>query len=198
MLRLLLSLMFTLVAGLLPAWAEDVVHVRMETTMGTIDLALDRDKAPATVDNFLGYVESYYYDRMVIHRVVPGKLIQGGGYTKYYGERQTRDPVINEADNGLQNRRSTIAMARQVEPHSATSQWFINIADNPELDPEGKDRMLQWGYAVFGEVVAGMDVVDAIAAVPTGLVDRFEEAPLDQILVMKTYVIDAEDVGEQD
>ncbi len=142
-------------------------RVALDTNLGTIELALFPERAPRTVDNFLQYVDSGFYDGTVFHRVIEGFMIQGGGFDASLERLETRAPVRNEADNGLGNRRYTIAMARTNAPHSATAQFFVNVADNRNLDhtaatPRG------WGYTVFGEVVDGRDVVDAIAEVPTG------------------------------
>ena len=165
------------------AVADDRPHVTLDTNRGTIELALFPDSAPATVDNFLGYVDSGFYDGTVFHRVIEGFMIQGGGFDASLARLETRAPVRNEADNGLGNRRYTIAMARTNAPHSATAQFFINVADNRNLDhtaptPRG------WGYTVFGEVVDGRDVVDAIAEVPTGATGPFgSDVPRDPVVI---------------
>jgi cyclophilin family peptidyl-prolyl cis-trans isomerase len=137
--------------------------VRLETSMGAIVIELDRQAAPVTVKNFLGYVESGFYDGTIFHRVIPGFMIQGGGFTKDLDRKKTRNPIINEAKNGLSNKRGTIAMARTNDPNSATSQFFINHTDNTPLDYTGRNA----GYAVFGKVTEGMEIVDAIAAIKT-------------------------------
>ncbi len=176
--------------------AQEIIYARLQTSKGNIDLALYPEKAPLTVGNFIQYAESGYYDRLIFHRVVKGKLIQTGGLTKYYGKRHTQDPIKNEADNGLNNRRGTVAMARYMDPHSATSQFFFNVKDNPELDHIGKDLMMEWGYTVFGEVVAGMEVVDAIANVETGAAGPLEkDVPLKQIILKRVDVIEASQLG---
>jgi peptidyl-prolyl cis-trans isomerase A (cyclophilin A) len=141
--------------------------VRMETSAGTITIELFPDKAPATVKNFLRYVDEGFYDGTVFHRVIPGFMIQGGGYTPQMQEKPTHAPIKNEADNGLKNDRGTVAMARTSDPDSATAQFFINLKDNDFLNHTGKS-LRGWGYAVFGKVISGMDVVDKIAAVSTG------------------------------
>jgi len=146
-----------------PAPAGPVVVI--ETSHGDIRVALDKAKAPLTVDNFLAYVKSGFYAGTIFHRVMPGFMIQGGGFDASLVEKPTRPPVKNEARNGLRNLRGTLAMARTSDPHSATSQFFINLKSNPALDfGVARDG---WGYAVFGEVIEGMEVVDRIAAVPT-------------------------------
>ena len=146
----------------------DPVTVKLDTSMGDIIVELDADKAPVSVANFLSYVEQDFYDGTVFHRVIEDFMIQGGGFTRDYSKKDTGKPIENEADNGLSNRRGTIAMARTRDPHSATAQFFINTVDNSNLDHTSKTQS-GWGYAVFGRVVEGMDVVDAIAATPTGM-----------------------------
>ncbi len=174
---------------------DDFIYIRMETSMGDIYLALNETKAPATVDNFLTYARSGYYDRMIFHRVAPGRLVQGGGYNRSLYEREKRDPIVNEADNGLKNLRGAIAMARNDEPDSAQSQFYINTKDNPELDHQGKEYKLEWGYAVFGTVVAGMQVVDAISAVPTEGRKQFEaDVPVEHIYISALNQISVEEV----
>jgi peptidyl-prolyl cis-trans isomerase B (cyclophilin B) len=141
--------------------------VKMETNMGTIVLELNPDKAPNTVENFMRYVEDNFYDGTIFHRVIDGFMIQGGGFAADYEQKPTRASIKNEADNGLKNEVGTIAMARTNDPHSATAQFFINVKNNSFLNytaatPQG------WGYAVFGKVVEGMDVVEKIKKIPTG------------------------------
>ncbi|WP_428982335.1 peptidylprolyl isomerase [Parathalassolituus penaei] len=157
---------YVLMAGLAtfsPLSQAEPVLVRLETNMGNIDLSLDRDKAPVSVDNFLTYVKSDQYNQTLFHRVIAGFMIQGGGYDTNMRQKATLPPIKNEADNGLSNLRGTIAMARTSNPNSATSQFFINVVDNRFLDHGTRD----FGYAVFGKVTSGMDVVDAIAGVQT-------------------------------
>ncbi len=151
--------------GLSPALAAGV-GVLMQTSQGEIRLELYPDKAPKTVENFLKYVDAGFYDGTVFHRVIQGFMVQGGGFDVHYQRKPTRDPIPNEADNGLKNERGTIAMARTSDPDSATSQFFINQADNMALDFRAKTSE-GWGYAVFGRVTDGMDVVDRIASQPT-------------------------------
>jgi len=180
----------------MPAWTSETVKVALQTSKGTIVLALDAEKAPETVENFLGYVDAGHYDGTIFHRVIQGFIIQGGGFTPEFEQKQTRKPVKNEADNGLQNLRGTIAMARTMDPHSATAQFFINVADNDFLNftsrtPRG------YGYAVFGKVIEGMDVVDRIANTPTGPGGPFpSNVPQRTILIEKAERI--EDVIEAD
>ena len=137
----------------------------LETSMGVIEIELDREKAPVTVDNFVAYVEEGFYDGLVFHRVIEGFMIQGGGFSPDGVQKETHDPIKNEARNGLKNERGTLAMARTSNPDSATSQFFINLVDNSFLDYPNPDGH---GYAVFGRVVEGMDVADAIESAPTG------------------------------
>ena len=161
----------------------------METSLGTITLALDDDKAPETVKNFVQYAQDGHYDGTIFHRVIEGFMIQGGGFTREMNQKETREPIRNEAMNGLKNRRGTIAMARTMVVDSATSQFFINLVDNDFLDfqtptPQG------FGYAVFGEVTDGMSVVDAIAKVKTGNAGPHQNVP-EEPIVIKKVVIDA-------
>ncbi len=161
---------------------------RLETTKGTIDIELYPDKAPDTVNNFITYVKDGFYDGTIFHRVINGFMIQGGGMDKDMNEKTTREPIKNEADNGLKNETYTIAMARTMDPHSASSQFFINVNDNYALDftaptPRG------WGYAVFGKVIAGQDVVDAIKAVATGTRGFHENVPTEPIIITKAEMI---------
>lgn len=182
-LLLLLGLNMTL------ANAAEPVRVLMETSMGNITLELDHDKAPKTVDNFVEYVKSGFYDGLTFHRVIKGFMIQGGGYDKNYQPRKTRAPIANEAKNGLKNLRGTIAMARTSDPNSATAQFFINHADNANLDYPSFDG---WGYAVFGKVVDGMDVVDKIAETPTGNIAPFgRDVPVTPVIINKMILLPA-------
>ncbi len=162
--------------------------VLLKTSKGDIELELDAENAPATVDNFLRYVRDGHYDNTVFHRVIPGFMVQGGGMEPGLKQKSTRQPIANEATNGLKNRKYTVAMARTSEPHSATAQFFINVADNDFLDykapsPNG------WGYCVFGKVVAGQDVVDTIEGVPTGNAGFHQNVPKDDVLLVKAAEI---------
>lgn len=139
-------------------------EIRFDTTEGAFTLRLDGRRAPLTTRNFVAYVRSGFYDGLVFHRVIPGFMAQGGGMDKDLTEKPTGDPIPNESGNGLSNARGTIAMARTNDPHSATSQFFINLVDNKRLDPSPA----RWGYTVFGAVTEGMEVIDKIAAIPTG------------------------------
>jgi peptidyl-prolyl cis-trans isomerase A (cyclophilin A) len=156
--------------------------VVMETSKGTIRIELDAAKAPNTVKNFLAYVDSGFFNGTIFHRVIPGFMIQGGGFTAAMDEKDTRPPIQNESANGLTNDRGTIAMARTGDPHSATAQFFINHGGNNAFLNKDQSRD-GWGYAVFGKVVAGMDVVDAIAAVPTGVTAGMENVPSTPVVI---------------
>ena len=177
-------LIATLAALLLatPARAANPV-VTMQTTAGTITIELFPDKAPKTVENFLAYVDAGFYNNTLFHRVIKGFMIQGGGFTKGMKQKETRPPIPNEADNGLKNERGTLAMARTNQPHSATSQFFINLVDNKFLDHTGKN-LRGWGYCVFGKVTDGMDVVDAIAKLPTGARYGMRDVPLEDVVIL--------------
>ncbi len=170
----------------------DKVMVEMTTSKGVIELELDAKNAPITVANFLEYVKSGHYDGTIFHRVIPGFVIQGGGLQSGMAEKATRTPIENEADNGLKNLTGAICMARTNEPHSATSQFFINLKDNSFLDHTEKSAT-GWGYAVFGRVTSGMDVVEAIAAVPTGNAGYHSDVPLEDIVLERAVVSESED-----
>ena len=145
--------------------------VKMTTNFGVIEIELFENEAPNTTSNFLQYVNEGYFNGLIFHRVIPNFVIQGGGFEPGMKQKKTNSPIENEADNGLKNKRGTLSMARTSDPHSATSQFFINLKDNDFLDHKAKDSN-GWGYAVFAEVVSGMDVVDAISQAATGNVGR--------------------------
>ena len=166
------------------AQAADNPRVGLDTSKGRIILELFADKAPISVENFLAYVESGYYDGTIFHRVIPKFMIQGGGFTVDMKMKPGRSPIRNEADNGLKNERGTIAMARTPDPHSASSQFFINTVDNDFLNHKRKDPR-GWGYAVFGRVVEGMEVVDAISAVKTGIRGMYQDVPVEPVLIKR-------------
>jgi len=156
--------------------------VVMKTSKGTMTIELYADKAPATVENFLGYVDENFYDGTIFHRVMPGFMIQGGGFTPDMKQKATHAPVRNEADNGLKNTRGTLAMARTSDVNSATAQFFINVVDNAFLNHRGKTPE-GYGYCVFGKVTDGMDVADAIVAVPTGTRGPHENVPTTPVVI---------------
>ena len=159
-----------------------MTRVVLHTNQGDITLALDSENAPATVANFLQYVREGHYDNTLFHRVIPGFMIQGGGFVAGMQQKPTRKPIANEAANGVKNARYTVAMARTSEPHSATAQFFINVADNAFLDYKGPSPQ-GYGYCVFGKVVGGIDVVDAIAGVPTGRAGFHENVPTQDVVI---------------
>ena len=165
-------------------------RVRMETTKGVVVIELYPDKAPKTVENFLRYVNEGKYDGTIFHRVIKRFMNQGGGFTPDFKKVETYAPIKNEADNGLKNKRGTIAMARTGDPHSATNQFFVNTVDNAFLDHTSKTPR-GWGYCVFATVVDGMDVMDRIAKVPTGANGPFQQdVPMEEILIQKVSVIE--------
>lgn len=174
--------------------SSDLVPVTLHTSKGAIHLELDRGRAPETVENFLRYAEEGHYDGTIFHRVIPGFMIQGGGFTTEMEQKPTHDPIPNEADNGLGNLRGTVAMARTSRPHSATSQFFINVEDNTQLDHRGKTAR-GWGYAVFGEVVEGMEVVDAIAGVETTSRGGHRNVPVEPVVIESVEVEGASEGG---
>ena len=156
-------------------------HVLISTTNGDIEIELDPVKAPISSKNFLAYVDKGFYTNTIFHRVIPGFMVQGGGFTAQMQQKSTKDPIRNEASNGLHNTRGTLSMARTSNPNSATSQFFINVVDNAMLNATGPDN----GYAVFGKVTAGMDVVDKIRAVPTGNRGMHQNVPTTPVTIVK-------------
>lgn len=171
--------------GVTPAAFADNPRLLIRTNKGPIEVELYPDQAPATVENFLAYVDADFYAGTIFHRVIKGFMIQGGGFDRDMRKKPLRKPIKNEADNGLKNERGTLAMARTMDPHSATAQFFINHKDNAFLDHKHKDRH-GWGYTVFGKVTDGMEVVDAIAAAPTGAGGRFlKDVPEDTVIIEK-------------
>ncbi len=167
----------------------DNPKVIMTTNLGEVEIELNAEAAPVTVENFLRYVESGFYTDTIFHRVIPGFMVQGGGYSQTFTEKTPYAPIANEADNGLENKIGSIAMARTNRPHSATAQFFINVANNTFLNHKSKS-LRGWGYAVFGEVVGGMDVVNAIATAPTGSGGPFvKDVPTKSIIIQSINVI---------
>jgi peptidyl-prolyl cis-trans isomerase A (cyclophilin A) len=180
MMRTMTIALLAAAATALPAWAQTV---KLATTMGDIVLELDAAKAPKTVENFVQYVKAGHYDGTVFHRVIPNFMVQGGGFTPDMAQKPTRAPIPLESRNGLSNARGTVAMARTMVPDSATAQFFINVVDNTFLDqPNARDGE---GYAVFGKVVAGMDVVDKIKAVPTANKGGHQNVPVQPVVITK-------------
>ncbi|MBN6710321.1 peptidylprolyl isomerase [Canicola haemoglobinophilus] len=167
--------------------------ITLHTNFGDIKLALNFEKAPATAENFLAYCKEGFYNNTIFHRVIDGFMIQGGGMESGLREKNTKAPIKNEASNGLSNKRGTIAMARTSDPHSATAQFFINVADNTFLDYRakemfGKTVVQEWGYAVFGEVVEGMDIVDKIKGVKTGNKGFHQDVPVEDVVITSVTV----------
>jgi len=165
--------------------AADAPHVLLKTNMGDIVLELNPEKAPKTVENFLAYVKSGHYNDTIFHRVIDGFMIQGGGFDKDMKQKPTKSPIKNEANNGLKNERYTLAMARTGDPHSATTQFFINVNDNDFLTYPGQDG---WGYCVFGKVVQGADVVDQIKRVSTGNHDMIPNVPTKPVIIKSASI----------
>jgi peptidyl-prolyl cis-trans isomerase B (cyclophilin B) len=159
-------------------------NVQMETSAGTLRIELDDEKAPLSVANFLEYVKKGHFDNTVFHRVIKGFMLQGGGFEPGMKQKPTAAAIQNEANNGLKNKKYTLAMARTSDPHSATAQFFINCVDNDFLDFRAENAQ-GWGYAVFGRVVEGMDVVDAIEKVKTGRKGFHDDVPVDDVLITR-------------
>ncbi len=163
--------------------------VIIRTTFGSITLELDAEKAPQTVANFLQYAREGFYDGTIFHRVIDNFMIQGGGFDTDMNQKSTREPIENEADNGLKNDFGTIAMARTMDPHSATAQFFINVKDNDFLNHSGKN-MQGWGYAVFGKVSAGAEVLEKIRAVPTTNRGGHQDVPADPVIIESVEIVE--------
>ncbi len=189
-LRFLILLLFTTLSFATEKKMSDTqTKVKMTTSLGAIVIQLDNAKAPVSAANFAEYVKSGFYDGTIFHRVIPGFMAQGGGFDTSFNQKETKAPIKNEADNGLKNKRGSIAMARTNDPNSATAQFFINYKDNSFLDhtsptPSG------WGYAVFGEVIEGMDVVDAMAKQPTGNRGMHQDVPKTDIVIEKAEIVE--------
>lgn len=166
-----------------------MAKVKLSTNHGDIILQLDAEKAPKTVENFVQYVKDGHFDGTIFHRVIKGFMIQGGGFDTNMSQKKTRASIQNEADNGLPNKKYSIAMARTMEPHSASAQFFINATDNGFLNHSGKN-VQGWGYAVFGEVTEGKDVVDAIEGVATGSKAGHQDVPKDDVVIQKAEIIE--------
>lgn len=163
--------------------------IKLHTNHGVITLNLFADKAPETVANFIQYVKDGHYDNTIFHRVISNFMIQGGGFDSDMKQKSTRETIKNEANNGLSNKKGTIAMARTMEPHSASAQFFINVKDNDFLD-HSAPTVQGWGYAVFGEVVEGMDVVDAIKNVATTSKGGHQDVPRDAVIIEKAEIVE--------
>jgi peptidyl-prolyl cis-trans isomerase B (cyclophilin B) len=169
---------------------KEYSNVILHTNHGAITIELFEDKAPESVKNFIQYARDGHYDGTLFHRVIPNFMIQGGGFDTDFNQKSTREPITNEADNGLENTRGTLAMARTNDPHSATSQFFINVTDNSFLNHRSNASGQTWGYAVFGRVVEGMDVVDAIREVPTGRHGFHQDVPTEPVIIERVELVD--------
>ncbi len=161
------------------------LRVRIQTNMGSIVIELDSQRAPITARSFIQYIQAGHYQGTIFHRVIPNFVIQGGGYTDKNVEKPTRAPVANESGNGLSNRRGTVGLARTGDPHSGTSQFYINLADNVSLDPQPG----RWGYAVFGRVIEGMEIAQKISDTPTGSSGDFNDIPIKPIIIEKMELL---------
>ncbi len=188
--KALLTLIF-LSLFTLNTFAENAMNpkVKLTTSMGEIVLELNAEKAPLSVENYVNYVKNGHYDGLIFHRIIPGFMVQGGGIEPGMKERANLSPIENEADNGLKNNKGTIAMARTNDPHSATSQFFINLSDNDFLNHTSKDAR-GWGYTVFGEVVEGIEVVDAMGKVATGSAAGQQDVPTEDVVLIKAEIVE--------
>ena len=185
-----IAMIFLMVMMTSSAYANNTL-VKMTTNKGDIYLKLYDEKSPASVANFLSYANEGFYEGTIFHRVISTFMIQGGGFNENLERKPTKDPIQNEASNGLKNLRGTIAMARLPAPHSATSQFFINVQDNASLNYTGDQNSITWGYAVFGEVVQGMDVVDDIRFTPTaGRMPFRKDVPVENVVIESVEVIE--------
>lgn len=172
-----------------PTTPKSTIMIKISTSKGDIELELDAEKAPKTVENFLSYIKSGHYDGTIFHRVIPNFMIQGGGFSEGMVQKPTQDPIPNEANNGLKNDKYTIAMARTNAPHSATAQFFINTKDNDFLNFSSETQS-GWGYAVFGKVTKGQDIVDAIEAVTTEQVGPHGDVPAEEITINSATIVE--------
>ncbi len=168
-------------------WGRKMDTAVFETDLGSFEIKLDKENAPITTENFISYVESGFYDGLIFHRVMPGFMIQGGGFDQKMVQKKTNDPIKNEAKNGLSNVRYSVAMARTPEVDSATAQFFVNVVDNHFLDHRD-DTLRGYGYAVFGKVVSGFDTIEKIRNVPTGNFSYHENVPLTPVVIKKAYM----------
>ena len=166
-----------------------MTRVRMSTILGDMTLELDVENAPKTVENFVNYASSGFYDGTIFHRVINNFMVQGGGFDTGMRQKTTEAPIDNEANDGLKNNRGTIAMARTMDPHSATAQFFINVSDNDFLNHTA-ENMQGWGYTVFGQVVEGQEVLDKIRVVPTGSQAGHQDVPVDPVVIESVTVLD--------
>lgn len=188
-LKLFLLFVFIIIFITTSKAQAETTMVKMETSKGVITIELDGNKAPETVANFITYVQEGFYDGTIFHRVISNFMIQGGGFTTDMAQKPTHDPIKNEANNGLKNDTGTIAMARTQDPHSATAQFFINVKDNDFLNFSSESSQ-GWGYAVFGKVTEGMDVVNAIKDVQTTTVGPYQDVPAETVTIEKVTIIE--------
>lgn len=188
---LLLSMSLGACAVFAPLPPDPHPRVLMQTSLGEVTLELDRERAPISVDNFLQYVADKHYDGTLFHRVIPGFVAQGGGYDTQFREKPTRKPIALESGNGLSNLRGTLAMAREEAPDTATSQFYVNLVDNLKLDPHPENPARRYGYAVFGKVVSGMEVFDAMARQPTttNLALEAQDVPVENIVLLRARLL---------
>lgn len=185
-----LTLLLALPLAILPmSVSAEPINLKLDTSKGEITIELYPDKAPITVENFLKYAKAGHYDGVIFHRVIPGFMIQTGGYDALMVERKAGDSIKNEAENGLKNDRGTLAMARQRQPDSARVQWFINLSDNAHLNHKNSEYTSGWGYAVFGKVTQGMAVVDEIAAVETTVRAGQRDVPVEPVMIRKVTLL---------
>jgi peptidyl-prolyl cis-trans isomerase B (cyclophilin B) len=168
---------------------NDMPQVKLETSLGDIMIELNQEKTPNTVANFLSYVEDGFYNGTIFHRVIENFMIQGGGFTEDFVQKSPKSPIKNEANNGLSNVRGSVAMARTGDPHSATAQFFINTVDNSFLDFQAENGPA-WGYAVFGQVIEGMDIVDTIRAVSTGNKNGHQDVPVENVILIQVSIVE--------
>ncbi|PHS29485.1 MAG: peptidylprolyl isomerase [Methylophaga sp.] len=189
--RLFIVLLFSTLSFIVHAEGDNTLpQVKLETSLGDIIIELNQDKAPNTVANFLNYVESGFYDGTIFHRVIENFMVQGGGFTEDFVQKDPNDSIKNEADNGLSNVKGSLAMARTGDPHSATAQFFINTVDNGFLDFKSDKQDATWGYAVFGQVIEGMDTVDTIRAVATGNKNGHGDVPDENVIIIKASIVE--------
>lgn len=190
LLYLFIPLLFSSLSFIVHAEGGNTLpQVKLETSHGDIIIELNADKAPDTVANYINYVESGFYDGTIFHRVIKDFMIQGGGFTEGFVQKSPNAAIQNEADNGLSNVKGSIAMARTDKPHSATAQFFINTVDNAFLDFKSAKQDATWGYAVFGEVIEGMDVVDAIRVVATSNKNGHGDVPNENVVIIKASIV---------
>jgi len=188
---ILLAFVATLTSAALPALGNEtkMTTVKMTTSLGAFEIEVNNAKAPISAANFIEYVKGGFYDGLIFHRVIPNFMVQGGGFEPGMNQKETRAAIENEADNGLTNDIGTLAMARTGDPHSATAQFFINVKDNDFLNFKAKNPQ-GWGYAVFGKISAGMDVVEKIVAVETGSKGPYQDVPVEDVVIEKAEVVE--------